>query len=288
VAHKPLKEFFMLNPVKTSLLIFVFLLFYPGLLFSQIPASWAEKEIKPSDPEALEIISKAEAKLYSPLDQGLKDLHFMYAGGFDKVKQTFWFKSPDLWLGMVGNPDLSVTRDKKPKITGNKVLEVEIKITDIQSRRAIARVLGRPISCFLPFGSFELISQNPGGSQIRYTTNNKNPLESIWTNVDFYFDGEFRLTKIMEKTSSGDVLENQIKLKPYKEGETKLVLDEVVTFVGTKIQRVSLSKFHYEQVGPYHLLQRIDLENKKEGKKDAYIYSNYQVDQGLDDKLFDR
>ena len=271
--------------MKPAILIPTILLIYiisSPALFSQTPAEMAPE----TDPAALEIIAKAEAKLYSPLREGLKSLKFIQQFGLDRAKRMYWFKAPDKKKSVFGVPPEE--QDDRPGI--KRAIYVESRVKDIVTSKNLGWVLGTPISCFKPYGTFIIVHQDQKGAQIRFTAVADDILNLVWTHIDFYFDEEFRLTKIHERFSSeGQLEEHRIELKPYKEGAELLVFDTINTIAGTaKSQHVMLSKFHYSEVDSYCFMSHIDRELKQEKKKIKDKYFKYQVNPAIDDSEFEK
>jgi hypothetical protein len=247
-----------------------------------------------SSEEALEIIDRAEAKLYSPIDAGLEDVSFTLKLGLNKTIRTFWLKQPDKMKAIFGLPKKKTGEgEEKPKhkISAVKPMVVEMKVREIVTCKVLGHTLGKPISCFKPFGHYQVVNKDENGFQIRFnmTPTVEQKEEFLYTHIDFYLDSEYRLTKIIERfTADGRMEEHRIRLKPLEEGGNLLAFDEIDTILGAKnLNSISLSKYHYDKMGPYWMLKSVDRSVPSDEKTYHDEYLNIAFDQGLADSLFE-
>jgi outer membrane lipoprotein-sorting protein len=245
--------------------------------------------------EVLQVIAKAEAQLYSPIDAGLQDVQFTYRLGLNKGIRTFWYKKPDKMKAIYGKPPAKEDEEEagksKRKLSALKPIQVEMKVVDFVTRKVIGNSLGKPISCYLPFGYYNIVKMDEEGIFIRFTMTPtiKEKDNFLYTHIDFHLDPEFRLHKIVEHLSTdARTEEHRIKLKPVEEGSKLLVIDEIDNFLGAKaFSTISQSKYHYEKVGPYWMPKKVVRNVQEKGKTFEDEYLNIIIDQGLDDDLFD-
>jgi hypothetical protein len=239
---------------------------------------------------AEEIIKLSESKLYSPLDAGLKDLYFIHKTALRDQYRTYWFLAPDRYKAIYGRPK-SKPRKDSPYSKLFKNLEPDFRIPKSVVHRSLGRLLGRPISCLFPFGTFEIIKKDESGTQLRFTADVEDTDNLVWTHIDFYLDPDFRLTKVMQKlVPDGRIEEYRIKLKPYREEAELLVVDEEVIIAGTENwQSTSTGKYRYAPHGDYWLVDSVQWKVQGDKKEEKFLekYMDYKTDQGIDPSVFD-
>ena len=246
---------------------------------------------KATGPTPEEIIRLAESKLYSPVRNGLKDLFFVKKLAMGNKYQTFWFKAPDKVKGVLGSPEQRRPIPPRYAKLFKRTTEPEQRLPEVMAKRTVWRLLGRPMSCLLPYGTFEIIKRDEKGTQLRFTANKKDPKNLVWTNIDFYLDKDFHLTRVMQKfLADGRIEEYKIKVKPVEKGSDLFVIDTEMVISGNKDwQKTMTSTYVYKKEGDFWLLDRVDmvLENTKENKPYQEQYLNYRVNQGIEDKIFE-
>ena len=254
------------------------------------PAEKADTERGKPSPE--EIIRLAESKLYSPLRDGLKDLFFVQKIALGNKYRSFWFKAPDKVKGILGRPNKRPLPPRYAKLF-KRTTEPQVPLQESVARRTVWTLLGRPISCLLPYGTFEIIRRDENGVQLRFNADTKDSKNLVWTNIDFYLDKDFRLIRVMQKlVPDGRVEEYRYTLKPVEEGSKYLVVDTRTVISGTKEwQKTAANKYHYRKVGPYWLVDKVEmsLKESKDSDKESYTekYLDYRVDQGIEEAVFE-
>lgn len=247
----------------------------------------AEKKIVAED-QVIEIIQLAESKLYSPVREGLKDLSFTQQLALDKRLRTYWFKAPDKAKSIFGRPTNFDPEEekKKPKLLRRK--NVELLVPSIVTDRTLGWMMGKPISCLLPYGKIEIVRKDESGTQIRFTVDAMAGKKLVWSHVDFYLDADFLITKIIEKAvSDGRIEEHRITMKPYKENAKLMLLDKDTVISGTeKFQKTAELKYEYAPIEGFWLRDRIEMTIPSEQKKFTEKYLDYKVNRGIDDDVF--
>lgn len=263
----------------------LFLLITPFMLLAQDAAEPdTTKQKYETPPEIVQLIELAESKLYSPIDQGLKDLRVTHKLALNNAIRTLWFKAPDQVKGIMGRPE-RIELKSPGKV---KPVVVEMKVPEIVARKGLYWLMGKPMSYFLPYGTFEVLEKNETGTHLRFTADKDDRENLRWSHADFYLDEEFRLTKIKEKLAAeNNIEEHIIHLKPYKEGEKLLVFDKISTIVGYKKgQKIINSTYVYKEVDSFLMIDHIVRRVQAEGKDYMERYEAFEVNKGLDDSLF--
>ena len=259
-------------------------------------ASIGQEESKPalagdkgSTPETvIEIMHLAESKLYSPLRDGLEDLAFVQQIALNKQIRTYWFKAPDMTRAIHGRP-VKADPEKQKKI--HKLLrqrEVNTPVPQIVADRTMGLMLGKPLTCLLPYGTFEIVKKDEAGTQLRFTVNITNPKDLVWSHIDFFLDADFLLTKYMEKmTYDGRIEEHAVTMKPYKKETKLLVFDTDFIIAGSvKFQKRVNLKYEYGEVEGFWFPVKIDMRVDEEGKLYTERFLDYKINQGIDEKEF--
>ncbi|MFH2000302.1 MAG: hypothetical protein ABIK28_11515, partial [Planctomycetota bacterium] len=141
------------------------------------PAATGQKYKTP--PEIVQFIELAESKLYSPIDQGLKDFRVTQTLALDGSVRTLWFKAPDKVKGIMGRAkpiELQSPGKVKPVV-------VELRTAEVVARRGIGWLLGKPISYFLPYGIFEILEKDESGTHLRFTADTEDKKNYYWTHA---------------------------------------------------------------------------------------------------------
>jgi hypothetical protein len=260
----------------------------PSLAGQDQPVQVA-KEKKEAELATLEIIKLAESKLYSPMDSGLKDIHYIQKTALRDQYRTFWYEAPNRFKAIYGRKKKGNQKDS-PSSRLFKNLEPEIELSQSLTSRSVGRLLGKPISCLLPFGTFEIIKKDESGTQLRFTARPDDPDNLVWTHIDFYLDADFRLTKIMQKlVFDGRIEEYRVKLKPYKKDAKLLVLDSETIIAGTdQWQNTSTGVYEYAQYGEYWLIKHVDWTVHGKDEKYQEKFLDIKIDKGIEDSVFKR
>lgn len=266
----------------------LFVLWTAHGLFAQVEAPpTAEKKITDED-QVIEIIQLAESKLYSPLREGLKDLGFTQQLALNKRIRTYWFKAPDKAKGIFGKPIKFDPEEekKKPKLLRRK--DVNLPIPSVITDRTLGWMVGRPISCLLPYGKIEIVRKDESGTQIRFTADPRREKRLVWSHVDFYLDADFLIMKYIEKaTADGRIEEHRITLKPCKKDAKLMLLDKDIVIAGTEsFQKAAELVYEYAQVEGFWLRDKIEMTVPSENKKFTEKYLDYKINQGIDDDVF--
>jgi hypothetical protein len=278
----------MLKRVRNLALVLPTVFFLSAPLIGQDQPNQEAKEKVDPGLQALEIIKLAESKLYSPVSAGLKDLQFIHKTALRNQYRTFWFKAPNRFKAIYGR---GKAKPKKESASSKlfKNLEPEIQLPQSIVHRSLGRLLGKPLTCLLPFGTFEIIKKDESGTQLRFTAKPDDPSNLVWTHIDFYLDPNFQITKSMQKlVPDGRIEEFRIKLKPYKKDAELLVIDSEVIMAGTdQWQTTSTGVYEYAQYGDYWLIKQVEWNvHEKDEEKYLEEYLNYKIDEGIDPAVF--